>query len=444
MIKSFLNIGDVECDVFILSVKFNLESGFHKINSFPILFQPLLLIILSCMSSVFVSALNFLYLKRHNNSTDRVFYSACDYNNRFFYLERCLHINSFSVVYLPPISLKLWMKHWKSRKWNVYFNSFSFGDLANFLFQCFSSIRVLHSLNKSLDTFNKLESRHIFKVLLQFKLYDIHVNNTDSIRNYQIGISKKYIFDYERGNLFPLLIKLNKSGAKTIHFQHGLMQKPNNFYLPALAKFVFCCSMREKHLYIDSGFPEKSVFVLGSPIQTFHFDDGMNVLQPLVKYDLLIILGSTEVSIYESFQRDCLKMIGDSFKGLTVLCRFRPASRSLDRLKLARDLQSFVVSENSSLDFDIMSSKVVVSFSFDAAFVSFRYERPTCLAAPLTEVDIRLKDVCVDSPLKLISGIKNMLHKENNKQYLENIKLLLGEYDFNVYKTRLVNAILYV
>jgi hypothetical protein len=442
LIKNLIKVNDSELNVFDLSIKYNLELGFHRINSFSILFQPLILFLSAFLSSAFVAVLNIFCGKKSYKFMSIVFYSACDFHNRYLYLDRLLPLNSFSVVYLPPITLQTWIVHWKARKCNVYFNFFTFGDLANFLFFCFSNFRLLLRLKNSLCTYNRLESRHIFKMIFQYTLYNIHVNNNKCIRNYQIGSSTKYIFDYERGNLFPLLVKLNKLGGKTFHFQHGLMQKPNNFYLPSLAKNVICCSLRERHIYIDSGFDRNNIFVLGSPIQTFHFDDDNLLLQPLKKYDLLVIMGSTEVSIYESFQRDCLKMIGDNLKDLNILCRLRPASRSLDRLAMISELQAFTVSENSSLDYDILSAKVVASFSFDAAFVSFRIGKPTCLVAPSIEIDGRLKEVCIDNPLELIYTIQKILSKGDNLQINNNIKLLLGEYDFEVYKSRFASLLL--
>jgi hypothetical protein len=135
-------------------------------------------------------------------------------------------------------------------------------------------------------------------------------------------------------------------------------------------------------------------------------------------------------------------MIGDSLKDLNILCRLRPASRGFDRLNMISELQAFTISENSSLDYDILSSKVVASFSFDAAFVSFRIGKPTCLVAPSFEVDERLKEVCIDNPIELIYTIQKMLSDGDNLQYQKKIKLLLGEYDFDVYKCRLATLLL--
>ena len=165
LIKNLLKVNDSELNVFDLSIKYNLESGFHRINSFSILFQPLILFLSAFLSSTFVAVLNALCGKKSHKFMSIVFFSACDFHNRYLYLDRFLPLNSFSVVYLPSITLQNWIEHWKARKCNVYFNFFTFGDLANFLFFCFSKIGFLYRLKKSLSTYNRLESRHIFKMI---------------------------------------------------------------------------------------------------------------------------------------------------------------------------------------------------------------------------------------------------------------------------------------
>ncbi len=310
------------------------------------------------------------YRKKNIELKENVFITHFSYYIKASIALKILPENHYSILYVPTIHFKEINKHYDYFKnnENVCFDSFGMKVFLKF-FLIFKKIPFFFDLLKD----SKGEFGFLLAAILKYRLFSLYADRITQKNK----TSKKWIFDNDKSPSFsPIVKKLNSLNICTINLQHGSFFSDNKFYLPSISKYVFCCSEREKVLFVNSGTLPSNVFVIGAPLQSFA--DGIKQENFNVVYDLLILL--TDTTTTENIERQTYLLNILKTSHFKTLIRFRPASKEKDYIILKESIPDYCdISEGKSIEIDIMRSSKIVSFSLDALFVCNRYQKFTCL-----------------------------------------------------------------
>lgn len=378
-IQHFLKIDNRTIDCIFDSIEFEYESQSNNksINSYVFIFSLPFIILFT----------NLLFLLKFQNRIRKI--------NKFIFITHYSHIiklkslntildeNDYSILYIPTLHLGDIKKHYSffSKNQNVSFLSFGF---TAFILG-FHLIKHLRSLFRILNKTEVIESKIgqflIIKSILSFKTFQIVTQQylkKGLLKNFYNHV---FVFDADKPPQFSGIINvLSKNKAKCINLQHGSFFDNNKFYLPAYAQYCFCCSEREKNLYISHGMIPDNIFITGAPLQTIgNNTKNKNLKSTYILYDFLILCSSTRGKELLQIQINTIKKLSLK-KNLKIRIRFRPASKKYDLDNIAPHLlSSWSVSEGVSIEDDISFANEVISFSFDSLFYCYSLNKITHL-----------------------------------------------------------------
>lgn len=342
---------------------------------------------------------------------------------------------NYGILYVPTVHSKDRTRHFKQLKENknVKFDYFGLSTFFKSFLLFFDILFFIKLKKKYPNSFSVL-----FKNIVKYKIFEFYAEKT-----YQIGRSVKlWIFDNDRDtNFTPLIILINKRGIPTVSLQHGVFFEGNKFYIPSISKHVFCCSEREKKMFVRGGVEIDKINVIGAPLQTFvHKNSNLDVKHNInIKYDVLILLTSTIFEKEFAAQIKLLNLLANHDE-FSVIVRFRPASVHYDREQLDKYISpKFFISDND-LEADIRQSKSIITFSFDALYnCVINNKKIILLCAP----EIKKQLSTQTNPLVL-----NYLDIESIIKYLnldipfekEVFVNNFGEYDFSIYRSNFIDS----
>ncbi|WP_461638880.1 hypothetical protein [Labilibaculum euxinus] len=371
-LNEILNLNSIEFNSFVAYIEHEESyTNCQKITSRLDIFFFLVKVLIGIIVSNFICF--FKYKKKNNEFNENIFVTHYSHYIKASVIPKILSKDKTSILYTPTMHVHEIRKHYNHfvNDKNVHFDTFGIKVFFNF-FSTFKLISFFSNLLKdSNDKFGFL-----LTTIVKYRLFSLYAdqlveNNT---------ISRKWIFDNDKAPSFsPLVKKLNSLDICTINLQHGSFFDGNKFYLPSISKYVFCCSEREKALFVDSGLAPSQVLIVGAPFQSFI--DILNYEKYKINdksYDLLVLL--TETQTLKSYTRQLRLLKVLELSRLKTLIRFRPASKNADYAKLKSSIPANCdLSDEMSLDVDINRSVKIISFSLDALFVCKRYNKDICL-----------------------------------------------------------------
>jgi hypothetical protein len=263
------------------------------------------------------------------------------------------------------------------------FYQFTFRDIFYSLFLIIRYYRRLSRCAKELDDIygiytGKFSRIFIFPILyggFVRRFIEDHIKSNDGL---------VWLFDYDydyKYIIFNNLIHELRKNDVTVHIQHGSFVTYNPAYCNPVCDYSLCCSHREKEVIDHFNAFDSKIEILGAPLQTF--DDVPKDDKSEKQWDVLLLLAATD-----GIELEPMKKVLQFFHNSTYKCkvRFRPASKSTDRLKLCSYLNGMDESEGTTLYEDVSMSKIVVSFSDDALYTAIRNNNPIIY---LRNIDIR-------------------------------------------------------
>lgn len=420
--------------------EYGINSNYQAINSYPIILMPLILIIGMIRSMIhyafYVQKMTF---KDYNYKF--IFVSTFDHTIR---TKKVIEIGEnlkHLVIYLPGMSIKNVQKHTSFYKMNktanVYFPPFSLLIIVKFILFLIKNSKKLLRLSYTTSEIGDKEQKFLYKIVFQYFIYDCFTKN--NLNNFLKNRDIKWLFDYDRTFLLPVINNVKNKGAINIHLQHGVLQNPNQFYIPNYCDYVMCCSEREKKHYIENGADEHKVFVIGAPFQSLSNDKV--IIKETIKYDILVLLDSTRNEAYFKYQGDVIQMLNHTFSRFKILYRFRPASRNLDQEKFKHYISVQDISIGNSLLDDVINSRTVISFSFDAIFDVIRQEKPFLIVSSKNILDESLKTICITEIDLLKERVIDLLENKNNYFDKKTCNYNFGELDYDLVKKRFVDIL---
>lgn len=172
--------------------------------------------------------------------------------------------------------------------------------------------------------------------------------------------------------------RLNNTECVTAIIQHGTFLAGNIIYLPALSKWILCCSERESMLFALTT-PKSKIHVLGMPLQiSLELKNKEESIKTSIQksFDLLILgrdgnLWEIE-SAYKVFNEK-----GSYFSDKSILIRHHPKSNKEMKVMLESKFSNYTLSLNSTLSRDIDCSNIIISFSVDANIICMIKKKKT-------------------------------------------------------------------
>lgn len=178
-----------------------------------------------------------------------------------------------------------------------------------------------------------------------------------------------------------LLSLINRHRPQDIstQFQHGMIMNVNSpgEYANPITDYDFVCSEREAVCLRKYNKNNCKIIPIGCGLQSLGW------IKPYTSnvrnYDVLILLTTTNDE-WGAIQIQLLSVI--SKWGINVLLRFRPASKHVDQAFLGEYIKGFDISSGTTLDQDVNSARIVLTFSGDAVYECFRSGKNTVLIVP--------------------------------------------------------------
>lgn len=349
--------------------------------------------------------------------------------------NRVFENENYGILYVPTVHSKDRTRHFKQLKENknVKFDYFGLSTFFKSFLLFFDILLFIKLKKKYPNSFSVL-----FKNIVKYKIFEFYAEKT-----YKIGRSVKlWIFDNDRDSSFtPFINLINQIGKPTVSLQHGVFFEGNKFYIPSITKYVFCCSEREKKMFVRGGVEIDKINVIGAPLQTFvHKNSNLDVNHnDNIKYDVLILLTSTIFEKEFAAQIKLLNLLANHDE-FSVIVRFRPASVHYDREQLDKYISpKFFISDND-LEADIRQSKSIITFSFDALYNCVINNKQIIL---LCASEIKKQLSTQTNPLVLtyldIESIIKYLNLDipfEKEVFVNNF----GEYDFSIYRSNFIDS----
>ena len=326
--------------------------------------------------------------KPHGKINEDARILACPFCWRYVWFKRLPHMikESIRIVYHPLFHYDYYKKNVEAYDRKVVipeFYQFTFRDIFYSLFLIIRYYRRLSRCAKELDDIygiytGKFSRIFIFPILyggFVRRFIEDHIKSNDGL---------VWLFDYDydyKYIIFNNLIHELRKNDVTVHIQHGSFVTYNPAYCNPVCDYSLCCSHREKEVIDHFNAFDSKIEILGAPLQTF--DDVPKDDKSEKQWDVLLLLAATD-----GIELEPMKKVLQFFHNSTYKCkvRFRPASKSTDRLKLCSYLNGMDESEGTTLYEDVSMSKIVVCFSDDALYTAIRNNNPIIY---LRNIDIR-------------------------------------------------------
>lgn len=334
------------------------------------------------LGGAFLSMLRCLKYKNRSFTTEKeidiIAFPFCHYYIRFKRLPQIL-AKPFRIVSHPQFHVDYLDKHYKYFKSkNILLEVFSFRwkDIATSLKLLVQNYRKLKRCSEELNSLFGIHDgkfpKIFFFVLLYRGFMEDFISNQIKSKNPHVWIFD-YDFDYKYIVFNDIIHKMCPSD-KTIHLMHGtfVSDTVDNVYLNPCCDYTLCSSEREKFIIEKYNKYDSIIKPLGAPLQSFNDDCVAGSITQ--SYDILLLLTSTHTEDITKLQKEILHQI--PMQKYRVKSRYRPVSRIFDEPVLSGCLDGTVISENSSLLEDVLSAKIVISFSEDAIYECIRNNRP--------------------------------------------------------------------
>lgn len=321
--------------------------------------------LLICFSSLISFGLKARMKLDISIKRDFIFISTVDKIFRTKNLQLITGNMKYSILYLPNLHLRSFIRyivHYKKTKEDVYFIQFKFHDI-------WLSMNQYHKLFNNLNLGNSIEVKILKHQIAVFLLYNQLANRYFSKVNLQ---NTRWLFEHQKFYFLPIVHFFKERRITTIELQHGRFNtiKSDLFpdFYPLYCDYVFCCSKREKDLYLSLGVSSQRVCVLGAPLQSLRQSINYSIKSNHhPKQDLLVILSCiNEISF--KLTTGVLEYLNNNYSHSIIKLRFRPRTYENDYLLLKSYISSFIISKECSLSEDIYQSKKIICFSDDALY----------------------------------------------------------------------------
>lgn len=310
----------------------------------------------------------------------------------------------------------------------------------NFFIPKFYKISIVKYLNLRAITFFMIE---YIKVL-----YSIEKSKTLASHTLKNSIN---IFMCDNNSFLTVHIdKLNDTECVTAIIQHGTFLAGNIIYLPALTKWILCCSKRESELFALTSQKSK-IHILAMPLQISLELKNQEVSKKTTTQKLfdLLILGRDgnlwEIeSAYKIFNEK-----GFNFSNKSILIRHHPKSNVAMKEILENKFSNFTVSKNSTLAQDIDCSNIIISFSVDANIICMMKKRQTIFCGEPEADDLNSFGSIFEN-LKVAKSFKELEHEikhlssniaQTDDVYKNKIIDTFGEYSIDIITTNYIDFI---
>jgi hypothetical protein len=300
--------------------------------------------------------------------------------------------------------------------------------------KAYRTFRILRGQIERLT--DNAQSSRMMSVLASYAIYN--EITADCIKEV-VDFKGKWLLEHQKFYFMAMVNNLHAKGFKSTMLQHGIFFEKRFDYIPLICDNVYCCSEREKRIYVENGTPEDRVYVFGAPLQTLQLTKkGKNTGGE--HYDLLVLVTAIKDSNLK-LTKDVLSYIQRNYK--SVLIRMRPRSRKADEELLHDVLQGMVLSPvGTSIGDDIMNSKKVISFSVDANIEVAKYKKPFVYIwnGENSEIVKEIKCATRDNFKEEIDKLMSMdfYSTFSEDQYRE----ILGETDIEILKKRFSSFVL--
>jgi hypothetical protein len=329
----------------------------------------LMLLPLGIMLSNLLNRVLFRNYNDQNITEKYVFNTEMTSSPKFTIMEELMANDLYCVCHIPTLHMNSMYKYFKRnhhRQQN--YRMLRFGNIyARYLNSILCDYKYIRQIVKDIRENNNLyTSRIIIQNIISYWLFDIYkYQYYNSLIN-----SCTLIFDADKPPQYlPIVSEAKRQGRNNICLQHGSFFAENKFYLPAVASTVFCCSERERKLFIEAGHSKDDIFVIGAPLQSLEikrpFDYGYKD-----KYRVLLILSEMSEEYYP-LQEELIQYLYS--KDIPTLIRLRPASAPSDLKRIGTTPNQFMrISEGKSLEQDIFRSELLITFSYDSVYSCMR------------------------------------------------------------------------
>ena len=312
-----------------------------------------------------------------------------------------------------------------------------------------ANYKKLLAFTKDIDTIYETDYRDVIVILLKTIYFVQHYN----------GFTKRlkedkhiWLLEFHSGMEMLALqnaLKINRPADVTIHMQHGTMLE-NRYpeYHHPVTDYDVVCGEREVRILSELNKYQSKLVGIGCPLQSLGYIKEAS--SDLIKYDLLVLLTATNTLLALEYQKKVLNLLRQQ-NDINVLLRFRPASKKEDSKNLAECTNGMAISNGTTLEEDIASSNVIISFSADALYGCFRQGRKIVLIVLDKYISEEFEKCALQSDnLKVItidrfdlSVIHSMMAQKGKVDYLKDsyVKYNFGSIDIDTYK-REINELL--
>lgn len=395
---------------------------------------------------IFLSNVKYLLSSYKNNKIENcenvkyVLFPDDDKYIRFKHMPEILKDN-YLIIYAPSFHhrhLNTHFNFFKSSGIRTYTPTFGFKQLVSFSFEVFRNFNKIRILSNLIETeFSTEISKSCQSGILMCFAYKNYIKDcSEKISNNEKTIIWFYDHDKDFKSIYFRHYLKSKSKLNiSVHIQHGMFWGDNIAYTYPDSDYTFCCSEREKYIIDMTVDNSNCVVAVGAPLQSFNdicIDDKKHVGS--VKTNIILLL----TDCYYDFQLEVIKFLKEYQFDFKV--RFRPASKENDMKFLGQSLSYDDISDDCLLMTNLISSNIVISFSADALFESFKLSKKTIWLMPLTErnninfIGIP-NDKSAFSILSSVDELSDCLNSYSNISLVDHshddfIKTNFGEFDF--------------
>lgn len=363
----------------------------------------------------------------------------------------------YLIIYPPVFHFKALEKHFS------YFNRIGikvympkFGFINSFKF-LFCALKITFKVRKaskeissvcSLSAKNSLQSG-ICMCLIYHLFFNNFISSLSKINNNKII----WFFDFDKDFKYISInseIKKLRLNDKTVHIQHGIFWGNNIAYTYPNADYIFCCSEREKNIISGTTSDAKRIIIVGAPLQCF---DNLNIQNDfpsqILTSKFIVLLSETLESSLLNLQNQILHYLKCS-ENISYRLRLRPSSKEEDLIRFSDNIDHSKISNNKTLYEDLISSSIVISFSYDALFECFSLNKPVLLGSyDNSDGDLFIKEFDDKFlPIQVFnnsSELKSLIESNSFKSYnsLDNVFIRdnFGEINFAKVRQNYINAI---
>lgn len=352
------------------------RTGYYRFSSF--LFKSLLFFITTAISAFRVYAY-WRKIKYKEEDLNRVVYVSAP-----FKIVKARHlrelISDASIYYYPISDMKYLGAHIKT------FNDLNQGLIIDrfkfsFVFKTFVvfifNYNKLLRYSKVIDSIFKTNSNDVIILLLKaiyasyhYRFFVQHLTSQQHI----------WLLEYQSGIEMLALQNMIKNYRQldfTVHMQHGTMLDPKVIsYNDPVTDYDIVCGEREVRILSGMNKFHSHLLSLGCPIQSMGYINFTSSSK--IEFDILVLLTDTIRPSTVNCQSVLLNKLSERYD-LKILLRYRPASQADDEKVLRPYIKGMSVSRGTSLDEDIETSNIVITFSADALYHCFRQGKKVVL-----------------------------------------------------------------